>query len=85
MRWDDNFQGELLHKWKTILREFESLNQVIVPRCLFKVDQHPVKVQLYGFSDASDLAYVAVLYLRSIYDDGSIEVRVRAAKTKITP
>ena len=31
------------------------------------------------------MAYAAVLYLRSIYDDGSVEVRVIAAKTKVTP
>ena len=38
-----------------------------------------------AFSDVSDLAYASVLYLRSVYEDGSVEVRVVAAKAKITP
>ena len=58
---------------------------VTMPRCLFKAKLKPVKVQIHGFSDSSDLAYAAVLYMRSIYDDGSVEVRVIAAKTKVTP
>ena len=85
LHWDDNLQGELLLKWKTVLREFESLNKVTVPRCLFMIDKNLVDVQLHGFSDASELAYAAVLYLRSIYDDGSVEVRVIAAKMRVTP
>ena len=49
------------------------------------VDKNPSKIQLHGFSDALELAYAAVLYLRSIYDNGSVEVRVIAAKTRVTP
>ena len=49
------------------------------------INKNPVKVQLHGFSDVSELAYTAVLYLRSIYDDGSVEVRVIATKTRVTP
>jgi len=49
------------------------------------VDQRPIKVQIHGFSDASDLAYAAVLYMRSIYREGDVEVRIIAAKTKVTP
>ena len=56
-----------------------------MPRCLFKAELKPVKVQIHGFSDSSELAYAAVLYMRPIYDDGSVEVRVIATKTKVTP
>jgi len=75
----------LLHKWKSILRELEYLKQVAFPRCLFKVEQRPIEVQIYGFSNASDLAFAAVLYMGSIYNDGNVEVRIIAAKIKVTP
>ena len=43
-----------------------------------------MKVEIHGFSSPSDLAYVAVLFMRAIYDDGTVEIRVIAAKTKVT-
>jgi len=40
---------------------------------------------LHGFSDASEHAYAAVLYLRNVYTDGTISVSLIASKTQVTP
>ena len=40
---------------------------------------------MHGFSDASSLAYGAVLYLKTVYSDGSVTVRIVAAKTRVSP
>ena len=45
----------------------------------------PVSVQLYGFSDASISAYPAMLYMRTCFENGEIDVRTIASKTKVTP
>ena len=42
-------------------------------------------VQLHGFCDASSQAYAAVLYFRSLYTDGHVEVRLIASKTMVAP
>jgi len=52
---------------------------------VFNVEQRPTEVQIHGFSDASDLAFAVVLYMRLIHNDGNVEVRIIAAKTKVTP
>ena len=56
-----------------------------VPRCYFDTKKHPVSIQLHGFSDASKHAYAAVLYLRTLYSDGSVTVSLVASKTKVAP
>ena len=42
-------------------------------------------MQLHCFSDASERAYAAVIYLRSSYSDGHVDVNLIAAKTKVAP
>jgi hypothetical protein len=45
----------------------------------------PLKIQLHGFSDASKRAYGALVYMRSVYEDGHIDVRLISSKTKVAP
>ena len=42
-------------------------------------------MQLHGFSDASERAYSAVLYLRMECTDGRIQVSLVSSKTKVAP
>ena len=45
--------------------------------------RQPVDIQLHGFSDASERAYAAVVYIRSTYSDGQVEVRLQASKSRV--
>ena len=54
-----------------------------IPRCYFA--RQPVDIQLHGFSDASERAYAAVVYIRSTYGDGQVEVRLVASKSRVAP
>ena len=83
--WDETLSGDAHVKWLSFQKQLECLSQIQVPRCYFSVDKQPIKIQLHGFSDASKRAYSAVVYMRSIYDDGSIGVRLILSKTKVTP
>ena len=44
-----------------------------------------IEIQIHGLSDASNRAYAAVLYLRAVYTDGRILVRIVASKSKTAP
>ena len=83
--WDETLSGDAHLKWLSFLEQLECLSQIQVPRCYFSVEKQPIKIQLHGFSDASKRAYAAVVYMRSIYDDGSIDVRLISSKTKVAP
>ena len=56
-----------------------------LPRCYYQVDSPHTSVQLHGFSDASEKAYSAVVYLRSTYLDQPPIVALVASKTKVAP
>ena len=66
--WDIELKGESLRKWKSFLQELILIDCYHIPRCYFA--RQPVDVQLHGFSDASERAYAAVVYIRSTYSDG---------------
>ena len=44
-----------------------------------------MKTELHGFSDASKIAYAAVIYMRSLYESGNVEVKLVASKSKVAP
>jgi len=45
----------------------------------------PDVIEFHGFSDTSELAYTAVLYLRFINTNGTVVTRLVASKTRVAP
>ena len=57
----------------------------LIPRYYFCDSSSVVGVELHGFCDASELAYSAIVYLRSTNVDGTIHTSIVVAKTKVSP
>ena len=68
----DGLPDEVLNQWQNIITGLDSLNHVKVPSCYFYTNRAVVCSQLHGFSDTSDQAFAAVVYIRSTYNDGSV-------------
>lgn len=45
----------------------------------------PISTQVHGFSDALKRAYTAVTYLRTVYENGQVDVKFIASKAKVAP
>ena len=45
----------------------------------------PACIELHGFNDASEYAYAAVLYLRTVGNDDKVVTRIIASKTRVAP
>ena len=82
--WDTPLEKDLAEKHKQWREQLPLLKSVTVPRCYFDPGI-TVSTQLHGFSDASEKAYAAVVYLRATYLDGSVSSRLVVAKTKVAP
>ena len=66
--------------------KLSSLKDIKVPRCYFMRKEEPhVKHELHGFSDASNKAFAAVVYLRTEHANGDIEINLVASKTQVAP
>ena len=75
----------MLAEWNHHFNEFLSLAKLNIPRCYFVREQKPVCRQLHGFTDASDQAIAVVVYLRTVYEAGDVDVRLIASKTMVAP
>ena len=73
--WDDHI-GTLLEKWLVIVNLLRNMQDVELDRCYFVYSfNDPIdKYTLHGFSDASNLAYGAVIYIKTIHRSGIINV-----------
>jgi hypothetical protein len=82
---DDPLEGNVLDEWNRAIGELECLNAVRIPRCYFDSQSHPTETQIHAFSDASNTAYAAVIYTRSSYENGNVQVRLVASKSRVAP
>lgn len=77
---------EHLKKWNMLIAGLETLNHVRIPRCYFDNKSSKLKsAELHRFSNASEKAYAANVYLRSTYDDERSDVNLIASKTRVAP
>ncbi|UYV64523.1 hypothetical protein LAZ67_3001090 [Cordylochernes scorpioides] len=83
--WDEDIPTSIQRKWNTFEREMKHLQQVSIPRCIFKRNLLISNMQMHGFCDSSELAYSAVCYLRITYENNQIETILLTAKTKVAP
>ena len=68
-----------------ILDDLGLLIEAKVPRCYSQFIEETRHHEIYGFSDASNKAYAAVVYLTTTYANGSVDVRLVAAKALVVP
>jgi len=81
--WDDQLNDETIDKWVSYSEGLKYFEYLSIPRALFT--GRALSQQLHGFSDSSEKAYAAAVYLRTVQDDGLIVVRLVTAKTKVAP
>lgn len=81
--WDEKLDNELEQNWSSFQNSLIKLEEINIPRWIGSFS-HSV-LELHGFSDASKLAYSAVIYARTRNDDGSYKVNIVTGKSKVAP
>lgn len=81
--WDEPLSTKLSLKWNEFLKALPALEHIKIPRWLDT--KRTRKTTIHGFTDASELAYAAVVYLRVEHEDGSISVILLQSKTRVAP
>ena len=76
--WDDPLEGDAVSQWLRIVDEISSLGVIRLPHCYFLPNVYPSFTEIQGFCDASLQAYAAVLYMHSVYPDGSVKVEIQS-------
>nr|XP_012152412.1 PREDICTED: uncharacterized protein LOC105664083 [Megachile rotundata] len=81
--WDESVSQELHLEWLQYRSNLGKLVNLRVPRCTIISKYN--RIELHGFSDASQDAYGACIYLRSELGPGRWEVRLLCAKSRVAP
>ncbi|XP_055632434.1 uncharacterized protein LOC129772927 [Toxorhynchites rutilus septentrionalis] len=81
--WDAPVPPQLEQKWINFHSRLFKLADFSIPRFCFIPDY--VDVQLHCFADASDLAYGACMYIRSINRQGNVRVELLSSKSRVAP
>ena len=83
LHWDAEIPEAEKTWWEDWLNRLPNLNRTSIPRCLQPNAETPVSSQLHTFTDASEEAFAAAVYLRSAYPDGRVVTHLLVAKTKL--
>ncbi|GFR11452.1 integrase catalytic domain-containing protein [Trichonephila clavata] len=81
--WTDPLPSNLVPYLKSFIDDLESINCLNIPCCCLQ--DKSLRTELHGFSDSSENAYGAALYLRCINSCGQISVRLLCSKSRVAP
>ncbi|XP_050296340.1 uncharacterized protein LOC126736152 [Anthonomus grandis grandis] len=83
LSWDDEIPIELRNDWLRFKSEMLEFNSLLIPR--FVSCENPKRMELHGFSDASQNAFGACVYIRTVDSLGCLQVKLLCAKSRVAP
>ncbi|XP_033318456.1 uncharacterized protein LOC117216029, partial [Bombus bifarius] len=81
--WDESLPIELHIEWERYYAQLPLLNNVRFPRKA--IIESAIEIELHGFCDASEKAYGACVYLRTLNTNGRVWTQLLTAKSKVAP
>nr|CAH7758019.1 unnamed protein product [Callosobruchus chinensis] len=83
LTWDESLPHNLHHRWLEFSSQMNLLNSLHIPQ---KVTcDNAVKFELHAFSDSSEQAYGACVFIKSLNAKGDCSVNLLCAKSKVAP
>ncbi|XP_053681589.1 uncharacterized protein LOC128732366 [Sabethes cyaneus] len=83
LEWDQQVPAKLGEQWRKFVSQLPILNQISVERCVIIPDA--VLTEMHFFSDASEKAYGACLYIKSQNSTGDVLIRLLTSKSRVAP
>ncbi|KAJ8723754.1 hypothetical protein PYW07_007734 [Mythimna separata] len=80
--WDEEINEQQKETWLNYLEEVSKLARLNIPRC---ISPRSRRGQLHTFTDASEEAYSAVVYWRTVEPGGKVHISMIAGKARVTP
>ena len=82
--WDEPVSEAAEKKWRAFISGLDQLQQLRIPRFI-RCTEKTETAELHVFGDASELAYGAVAYLRSISSNRELIIHLLCSKTRVAP
>ncbi|XP_063993672.1 uncharacterized protein LOC135171214 [Diachasmimorpha longicaudata] len=81
--WDTPLPSEVQSEWFQFYDQLHLISKMTFPR--LALQEKFREIQLHGFSDASEEAYGACVYLRSVGSNGEVNTALLCAKSRVAP
>ena len=87
MNWDELLSGNHLDEWQTITNDFLSSGDIRVPRWYLRHSSLSsyLKLELHGFSDASNMAFGCCVYLRCVFNESHCQTILITSRSRVAP
>lgn len=83
VHWDELAPIDIQRDWQRFVQNLKHLKDFKLQRLV--LINSPEVIELHSFSDSSESAYGACIYMRSINVDGQIFVRLLCSKSRVAP
>ncbi|XP_063972042.1 uncharacterized protein LOC135159909 [Diachasmimorpha longicaudata] len=83
LNWDSPLPADVQKEWQEFYQQLPVLQEFQHPRKA--LTQLVQRIELHGFCDASNLAYGACIYVKSISTTGTTQVSLLCAKSRVAP
>lgn len=83
LEWDQPVPSDIAQIWKKFVENLSLLNSIRIPR--FVMCSNPIRIEIHIFTDASQVAYGACAYVRTMNAESAVTVRLLCAKGKVAP
>ena len=81
--WDESLPIDLHTEWDKYYSQLPVLNNIRFQRKA--IIKSATEIELHGFCDASEKAYRACVYLRTLNSNGRVWIQLLTAKSKVAP
>ena len=85
IEWDQPVPEHIKETWTRWRSELKLLTTRHISRCYFPIDSSVASTEIHGFCDASERAYAAVVYYRTVDDKRNVHTAIVISKTKVAP
>ncbi|GFX42108.1 integrase catalytic domain-containing protein [Trichonephila clavipes] len=81
--WSEQLPPEAMEEWVNFYQKLAKVNNFKIPRCILL--PATIRIEIHGFSDASERAYAAVVYIKCFNEAGQSQTRLLCNKSRVAP
>ncbi|GFX07316.1 integrase catalytic domain-containing protein [Trichonephila clavipes] len=81
--WSEQLPPDAMEKWMNFYQKLAKVNNFKIPRCILL--PATIRIEIHGFSDASERAYAAVVYIKCFNESGQSQTRLLCSKSRVAP
>ncbi|GFW38313.1 integrase catalytic domain-containing protein [Trichonephila clavipes] len=81
--WSEQLPPDAMEEWMNFYQKLAKVNNFKIPSCILL--PATIRIEIHGFSDASERAYAAVVYIKCFNESGQSQTRLLCSKSRVAP